>query len=102
MLFDALWMGVPVLTLASRPPLGRIGSSLMTNLGMNEWIAETEEDYVHKAINFASDFDSLALIRESLRERMINSPLMDEVSFAGDVEAAYQKMWQRLCENNQK
>lgn len=93
MLFDALWMGVPALTLKSRPPLGRIGTTLMTNLGMTDWVAETEEDYIGKAVAFAADLEGLTAIRAGLRERMRASPLMDEVGFAKEVEAAYRTMW---------
>lgn len=93
MLFDALWMGVPALTLKSRPPLGRIGTTLMMNLGMPEWVAETEADYIDKAVAFAGDLEGLASVRAGLRERMRSSPLMDEVGFARNVEAAYRRMW---------
>jgi len=97
MLFDALWMGVPTVTLASRPPVGRIGTSLMTNLGLPEWVAQDEEGYINKAVEFASDFDRLAELRAGMRERMSASPVMDEKGFARDVENAYKVMWQDWC-----
>ena len=97
MLFDALWMGVPTVTLASRPPVGRIGASLMTNLGLASWVAQDEESYVNKAVEFASDFEELAKLRAGMRERMSASPLMDEASFARDVENAYLTMWRQWC-----
>lgn len=95
MLFDALWMGVPVLTLASRPPLGRIGTSLMMNLGLPDWVAQSEDEYLAKACVFADDFRLLTKLRSGMRERMQNSPVMDGVGFARGVEKAYQEMWQR-------
>jgi predicted O-linked N-acetylglucosamine transferase (SPINDLY family) len=97
MLFDALWMGVPALTLASRPPLGRIGASVMTNIGLADWVAKDEYEYVDKAESFARNIEELARLRSSIRERMKASPLMDEVGFARDVENAFQKMWHRWC-----
>jgi predicted O-linked N-acetylglucosamine transferase (SPINDLY family) len=97
MLYDALWMGVPAITLASRPPVGRIGQSLMTNLGLADWVAFDEESYVSKAASFAGDIDSLAKLRSGMRERMRASPIMDEQGFANDVENAYREMWQRWC-----
>lgn len=101
MLFDALWMGVPALTLAGRPPVGRIGTSLMMNLGLPEWIAYSESEYVEKACVFARSPDVLASIRAGMRERMTNSPLMDGAGFARGVESAYKKMFTAWSEKNQ-
>jgi predicted O-linked N-acetylglucosamine transferase (SPINDLY family) len=97
MSYNALWMGVPAITLASRPPVGRIGQSLMTNLGLADWVAFDEESYVLKAAGFAGDIDSLARLRSGMRERMRASPVMDEQGFANDVENAYREMWQHWC-----
>ena len=98
MLFDALWMGVPALTLASRPPVGRIGASLMTNLGLPEWVAGSEEEYIGKAYAFAQNPGVLGELRAGMRERMENSPLMDGVGFARGVEAAYRTMFEKCVE----
>ncbi len=97
MLVDALWMGVPVLTLAGRPPLGRIGTSFVTNIGLPEWVALDEMQYIEKACAFGSDTAALAELRCGMRERMLRSALMDAPGFARDVEAAYQIMWARFC-----
>jgi predicted O-linked N-acetylglucosamine transferase (SPINDLY family) len=101
MLFDSLWMGVPALTLASRPPVGRIGTSLMTNLGLSEWVAKDEQEYEDKAVSFAQDVAHLAGLRSGMRARMQASPVMDEVGFARDIEQAYRGMWQRWCARQQ-
>jgi predicted O-linked N-acetylglucosamine transferase (SPINDLY family) len=93
MLFDAIWMGVPALTLASPRPVGRIGTSLMTNLGLSEWVAQDEQEYEDKAIAFAQDIQALAKLRTGMRARMQASPVMDEKGFTQDVEAAFQTMW---------
>jgi predicted O-linked N-acetylglucosamine transferase (SPINDLY family) len=97
MLFDALWMGVPALTLSARAPVGRIGTSLMTNLGLPEWVAQDEQEYEDKAVSFAQDITSLASLRSGMRARMQASPVMDETGFARDMEDAFQTMWQRWC-----
>ena len=97
MLVDALWMGVPVLTLAARPPLGRIGTSFVSNIGLADWVAHSEQEYIDKACSFAADPQALALLRAGMRERMLGSPLMDGVGFARGVESAYRTMWQRFC-----
>jgi protein O-GlcNAc transferase len=93
MLFDAVWMSVPVITLASARPVGRVGTSLMTNLGLPEWVAKDEQEYEDKAVAFAQDIPALASLRSGMRARMLASPVMDEKGFAQDMEAAFETMW---------
>jgi predicted O-linked N-acetylglucosamine transferase (SPINDLY family) len=93
MLFDAIWMGVPALTLATPRPVGRIGTSLMTNLGLPEWVAQDEQEYEDKAVAFAQDITSLASLKSGMRARMQASPVMDEKGFARDMEGAFETMW---------
>ncbi|MEO8856574.1 MAG: tetratricopeptide repeat protein [Burkholderiaceae bacterium] len=97
MLVDALWMGVPALTLASRPPLGRIGTSFVTNIGLPQWVAHSEQEYIDKACVFGSDTQGLASLRAGMRQRMLGSHLMDGKGFARGVESAYRMMWERFC-----
>lgn len=97
MLVDALWMGVPTLTLAGRPPLGRIGTTFMMNLDLPHWIAWSEDEYVEKACALASDVDGLSELRAGMRSRMQQSPFMDAKAFARHVEWAYQSMWRSFC-----
>jgi predicted O-linked N-acetylglucosamine transferase (SPINDLY family) len=97
MLYDAVWMGVPIITLASRPPVGRIGTSLMTNLDLPHWVAQDEDGYISNAVGLTQDVEALAELRAGMRERMSGSNLMDEKGFANDVENAYQKIWQTWC-----
>lgn len=97
MLVDALWMGVPTLTLAGRPPLGRIGSTFMMNLDLPEWIARDQAEFVDKAVQFASDVDGLVQLRAGMRGRMLQSPFMDGPAFARAVEWAFEAMWTRYC-----
>jgi predicted O-linked N-acetylglucosamine transferase (SPINDLY family) len=95
MLLDSYWMGVPALTLASRPPVGRLGLGMAMNLGLPEWVAYTEEEFIEKACGFAADRQALKDLRLGMRERMQNSPLMDGLGFARSVEAAYRAMFER-------
>ena len=95
MILDALWMGVPALTLASRPPVGRIGTGMMMNLGLPEWVAYSESEFIEKACQFAGDGQRLSELRTGMRERMQNSPLMDGPGFARGFEAAYRAMFER-------
>lgn len=82
--YEALWMGVPLLTLADRPPLGRMGASINQALHLADWTAATEEEYVTKGIRFAADLAGLARLRQGLRERLQNSPLGNGPAFARD------------------
>ena len=97
MIYDSIWMGVPLLTLASRPPLGRIGASVMTNLGLEDWVTEDEDACLAKAVELAGDLGYLVEIRDTMRDRILGSPLRDEAGFVRVVEAAYKIMWQRWC-----
>jgi predicted O-linked N-acetylglucosamine transferase (SPINDLY family) len=94
---DALWMGVPVITLRGRTVVGRAGFSQLTNLGLPELAAATPDDYVRIAVDWAGDRVRLAGLRTTLRGRMRRSPLMDAPRFARGIEAAYRSLWQRWC-----
>jgi predicted O-linked N-acetylglucosamine transferase (SPINDLY family) len=91
---DALWMGVPVVSLAGRSHVGRVGVSQLSNLGLSELIARDEDDYVEIAARLAGDLPRLAALRSGLRERLRASPLMDAPRFTRHLEAAYRSMWQ--------
>ena len=95
---ENLWMGVPVLTLAGKHFLSRQGVGLLMNAGLPEWIAETEDDYVSRAVSHASDLQSLSLLRSELRQRVLASPIFDAPRFAQHFEAALRGMWQKWCE----
>ncbi len=94
---DALWMGVPVVTLAGRTAVGRGGASVLRNVGLPELVAETPQQYVQIATDLANDLPCLAELRRTLRRRMQASPLMDAPKFARNVEAAYRQMWRNWC-----
>ena len=94
-LFETLYMGVPYVTLAGRPSVGRLGSSILQGAGHPEWIARSEDEYVEIAVALASDLPRLAVIRAQLRGHMQASPLMDEAGFARKVEAAYREMFEQ-------
>jgi len=98
-LFESLYMGVPYVTLAGRPTVGRLGSTILHGLGHAEWIAATEADYIDKAVALAGDLGALARVRAGLRAEMQASALMDEPGFARKVEAAYREMWKKWSED---
>jgi len=90
---DALWMGVPVVTLPQAMIAGRQTASMLANLGLPELIAADEAGYVAIATGLASDLDRLAALRAALRERFRRSPLADHDRFTRDLEGAYAGMW---------
>jgi predicted O-linked N-acetylglucosamine transferase (SPINDLY family) len=90
---DALWMGVPVVTLAGRTALSRGGVSIVSNVGLPELVARNEQEYLQIAAGLANDLPRLSELRKSMRARMQSSPLMEPVGFARDLEAAYRQMW---------
>jgi len=94
---DAMWMGVPVVTLVGPTVVGRAGWSQLSNLGLTELAAHDEAAFVRIATALAGDLPRLRALRASLRERMRGSPLLDATRFARDMEAAYREMWRRWC-----
>lgn len=91
---EALWMGVPTLTLADNSLLSRQGASLLTAAGLSEWVATSKPDYIEKAIAMAIDLDKLASLRAGLRTQVLESPLFDAKRFARSLEEALWGMWQ--------
>jgi predicted O-linked N-acetylglucosamine transferase (SPINDLY family) len=90
---EAMWMGVPVVSLAGRTHASRVGVSLLTNAGLAEFIAQSTEEYVRIACEKARDLARLAKLRGALRGMMRESVLLDGKQFARDVEAAYRRVW---------
>jgi protein O-GlcNAc transferase len=90
---EALWMGVPVLTLAGQSFLSRQGVGLLMNAGLPEWIASDPDDYVARAVAHAGDLQELATLRATLRNRLLQSPICDAKRFARHFEQALWEMW---------
>ncbi|MES1207363.1 MAG: tetratricopeptide repeat protein, partial [Pseudomonadota bacterium] len=97
---EALWMGVPVVTLRGRAHAGRVGASILSRIGGDAWIADTLESYRRIAVELAGDRDTLAGIREGLRDHVAASPLVDAAVIARDIESAYRQMWRLWCEES--
>jgi len=90
---DAWWMGVPVLTLRGGTIVSRAGHSLLANLGLEGWVADTEDEFVARAGAWAACLPELSALRGSVRARMEASPLMNAPRFARNLEEAYARMW---------
>jgi len=95
---DALWMGVPVLTMPGDRHAARVGASLLRAAGLAPFIAEGPDDYVARAVAIANDRRRLSLVRLSMRDRLRGSPLCDTRRFVADLEAAYRAAWRRWCD----
>ncbi len=94
---DALWMGVPVVSLVGERNLGRAGLSLLNNVGLAELATTDVDGYVAAAVRLAGDRPGLAALRASLRGRMQASPLLDAVGYTRKVEQAFRDMWVDWC-----
>jgi predicted O-linked N-acetylglucosamine transferase (SPINDLY family) len=97
---EALWMGVPVISLAGSTHVSRVGASILRRVGLPELVASSADDYVRKAIALAGDLPRLRELRSGLRDRMRASGLLDARGFARGMEAAYRQMWARWCRQN--
>lgn len=93
----ALWMGVPLVTLAGDRHCARLGASVLSNLKLQELIAHTADDYIQIATDMAGDLPRLDTLRQTMRPRMEQSPILAYASFAKAVEAAYRQAWQDWC-----
>jgi protein O-GlcNAc transferase len=94
---DALWMGVPVVTLAGSRPTSRSAASILTTVGLADWIASSPDEYVQRAVDASRNPALLAELRSTLRSKMQASPLMDEARFTKDMENLYRQMWRAWC-----
>jgi len=97
---EALWMGVPTLTLAGDTLLARQGASLLTVARLEDWITTSVADYIDKAVKLAGNLPKLAALRAGLREQVSKSPLLDAPRFARNFEEALRGMWQAQTQSN--
>jgi predicted O-linked N-acetylglucosamine transferase (SPINDLY family) len=89
---DALWMGVPMIALRGSRHSARVGASILTTIGREEWIAENHNEYIHKAVNLAQDSARLRIERLRLRRDMLHSPLMLPHHTVERIEEIYQRL----------
>ena len=97
---EALWQGVPVVSLAGRPTVGRFGSAILHAIGLDDWVTHDVDSYVARAIAAAGDPEALGRLRATLRPRVAASPLGDAAGLAREFEAAYRTLWQTWCAND--
>jgi predicted O-linked N-acetylglucosamine transferase (SPINDLY family) len=92
---DALWMGVPVITLQGDRVTSRATASILNAIGRPEWIAESEKEYLDKVIALAKSVEHRKALRPRQRNRMASSPLCDARGLSRSLESAYVEMFER-------
>ena len=93
---EAIWMGVPVIILKGNRYVSHFGEMINSNLNMEDWIAENNNEYISKTIKFSSNIDLLSKIRASLREKALQSPLFDAPRFAKHFSKMLWEMWMKF------
>ena len=90
---QAMWMGVPVLTIAGGHFVSRMGASFMQAAGLPEWVAKDDADFVRRAVALSQDRAALLKLKMGMRERLLALPAWDIDAYAQDLQAAVRKMW---------
>jgi protein O-GlcNAc transferase len=93
---EALWMGVPVVSLCGVRPASRNSAAILGRAGLASWVVQTTQDYVALGMKWANDFDGLAHLRAQLRDR-VAATLCDASAFTRGLEEAYRTMWRHWC-----
>jgi len=95
--FEALWMGVPVLSKRARAPLGRFGDSILGACGLGDWVVDDDDAFVARAIATVADPAALDALRQGMRAQVASSALGDAPAYARDFAAALRGMWRSRC-----
>ena len=97
---DALYMGVPVVTLGDGSHGGNFGISLLKNIGLDECCTYSRQEYIERAVLLASDYELLDVMHRGLRNMMDNSPILNSALYMKNLEDGYEKIWQRYVSIN--
>jgi predicted O-linked N-acetylglucosamine transferase (SPINDLY family) len=92
---DALWSGLPVITLMGQSFASRLSGTLLNAVGLNELIATTEKDYEDLIINLAKDSNQLKIIKNKLEKNKINQPIFNTKLYTKKIESAYKEIYKR-------
>lgn len=91
---EALWMGVPVITLTEENHRSRVSASILERIGYEQWVAESKENYVSTAVSLAENSAELQSVKSGLRSKMISADLCNEQKFTDAIELVYRSIWQ--------
>jgi len=95
---EALYMGVPVISLAGQRFIERLSASMLQAVGLGELVADSGEDYISLAVRLAGDEARRRSLRAGLREQLLSSPLCDAEDLTRTLELTYRQLWRRWCE----
>lgn len=95
---EALWMGVPTIALKGSSHVGLVGTSILSHVGLHDFIASTPEEYINLAGETCGRLDRLRELRAGMRDRLRKSPLMDGPGFTGKLENTYREIWRTWCD----
>jgi len=95
--FEALWMGVPVVTLLGETMMSRWAASMLVRVGRAHWVATDESGYIARAAEWAHDHEGLAALRSTLRAEVAASRLCDARGAIRHLERVYRALWRRWC-----
>ena len=95
---DALWCGVPVVSVATGTSVSRAGRSILGCANLEELIADSIDQYIQIACDLARDRPRLAVLRATLRARLKASPLLDAVRYTREIESRLRFMWEKWCQ----
>ncbi len=96
---EALWMGVPVITWRGSRHAARVGASLLHHAGLSQWVADSEDEYIERAVAQAAQGPAPGAVRAALSARMRSSALADPIRFTAGLERAYRELWTRWCDS---
>ena len=96
---QALWMGVPVVTLQGNAHVSRVSVSILKTIGLSDCVALSKKEYIDKVCNIANNIDLLSCLRKNLRKLIQDSPLYQSKKFVLQLEQQYQKLWQKYLMN---
>ena len=94
---DALWMGVPVVTLMGQQSQARAGASILKAVGLEQLVTRAPEQFIQTAAALAADIPRLVALRANLRQKVLDSPMVDARKFAAGVEGVYRELWREWC-----
>lgn len=95
---EALWMGVPLVSLVGDRFVARVGQSILNTIRLADLVVNSRQQYVERSLQLAQDPQRLSQLRAGLRSRMLTSPLLDATRFTRNLEAAYRGVWVRWCQ----
>ena len=93
--FEALWCGVPVLTMLGYNFNSRCGSSILKNANLDQLISKNPEDYIVKALTLSNNIDNLSILRKDIFNGILNTPLFDSKKFASNFGTSLSEVYKR-------